>query len=268
MIDYIEMKKRVTIIGGGNMGGAIARGIVMSGSFPEWEVTVVNRREEVTRTFSGISEKLKAVTLDYSSVADSDIVIVAVKPKDVKELLGNISPMIETHKVLISVAADVSLEKLCKYSGGKCSVYCAIPNTAIEVMESMTYISTLGGSEEENELVKGLFNALGKAEIIPEKDMNAAMVLCSCGIAYAFRYIRASIEGGVEIGMKPDAAMEGIIQTLKGAAALLESKKSHPEVEIDKVTTAGGITIKGLNEMEHNGFSSAVIKGLKASAER
>lgn len=130
----------------------------------------------------------------------------------------------------------------------------------------MTYISKLSGTEEEDAVVMELFNALGKAEIIPEKDMNAAMALCSCGIAFAFRYIRASIEGGVEIGMRPDAATRGIIQTLKGAAALLEHCKNHPEAEIDKVTTAGGITIRGLNEMEHNGFSSSVIKGLKVSA--
>lgn len=260
------MKKNVTIIGGGNMGGAIARGIVKSECFPDWKVTVVNRREEVTRSFDGISDRLAAVTLDYSSVADCDILVIAVKPKDVTAILDSISAMITSHKILVSVAADVSLETLGRHAGENCSVYCAIPNTAIEVMESMTYISKLTGTEEEDAVVMELFNALGKAEIIPEKDMNAAMALCSCGIAFAFRYIRASIEGGVEIGMRPDAATRGIIQTLKGAAALLEHGKNHPEAEIDKVTTAGGITIRGLNEMEHNGFSSSVIKGLKVSA--
>lgn len=258
--------KNITIIGGGNMGGAIARGIIKSGVLPEYHVTVVNRRQEVTDIFNGLSSRLEAVTSDYSSVKECEILIIAVKPKDVTALLDSLSPMLDGKKILISVAADVSLAALQEHAGQCRSIYCAIPNTAIEVMESMTYIASLHGNAQDDCLVMELFGALGKAAIIPEKDMNAAMALCSCGIAFAFRYIRASIEGGVEIGMKPDAATEGIVQTLKGAAALLEQRKNHPEAEIDKVTTAGGITIRGLNEMEHSGFSSAVIKGLKKAA--
>ncbi len=91
------------------------------------------------------------------------------------------------------------------------------------------------------------------------------MSLSSCGIAYAFRYIRAAMEGGVEMGIYPHVAKEVVLQTLRGAIDLIEANNSHPEVEIDKVTTPGGITIKGLNEMEAQGFTNAVIKGLKAS---
>lgn len=114
-------------------------------------------------------------------------------------------------------------------------------------------------------MILKIFSELGKAELIDEKLFPAITSLTSCGIAFAFRYIRAAMEGGVEMGLKPDKAKEAIIQTLRGAANLLEANNSHPEVEIDKVTTAGGTTIKGLNEMENAGFTSAVIRGLKAS---
>ena len=110
-----------------------------------------------------------------------------------------------------------------------------------------------------------MFEELGKAEYINENLISAGTSLCSCGIAYAFRYIRAAMEGGVELGFPADQSKKLVIQTLRGAIDLLEENGSHPEIEIDKVTTAGGITIKGLNEMEHAGFSSSVIKGLKAS---
>jgi pyrroline-5-carboxylate reductase len=110
-----------------------------------------------------------------------------------------------------------------------------------------------------------MFAELGKAFLVPESQLNAMMALSSCGIAFAFRYIRAAMEGGVEMGVYPHIAKEAVLQTLKGAVELIEANNSHPEVEIDKVTTPGGITIKGLNEMEAQGFTNAVIKGLKAS---
>ena len=96
--------------------------------------------------------------------------------------------------------------------------------------------------------------------------MGAATALCSCGIAYAMRYVRAATEGGVELGIYPHKAKEYVLATLRGAVELLEATGNNPEVEIDKVTTPGGITIKGLNAMEAHGFTTAVIEGLKASS--
>jgi len=94
------------------------------------------------------------------------------------------------------------------------------------------------------------------------------MALASCGIAYVMRYIRAASEGGVELGMYASDAKKIVMQTMLGAVKLLESTGNHPEAEIDKVTTPGGITIRGLNAMEANGFTTAVIEGLKASVKK
>jgi pyrroline-5-carboxylate reductase len=141
-----------------------------------------------------------------------------------------------------------------------------IPNTAIDVMESVSTITSYHASQAQIAEITAIFEESGKTfYVTDENQLNAFMSLSSCGIAYAFRYIRAAMEGGVEMGIYPEIAKKVVMQTLKGAVKLLETNESHPEMEIDKVTTPGGITIKGLNEMEANGFSNAVIKGLLKS---
>ena len=112
--------------------------------------------------------------------------------------------------------------------------------------------------------MRGLFDAVGKTAVVDERRLKAGMMLASCGTAFALRYVRASAEGGVELGLYPKEAVEAALQTVKGAAALLEARGTHPEQEIDRVTTPGGITIRGLNAMEEAGFTAAVIAGLKA----
>ncbi len=257
---------KISIIGGGNMGGAIARGLADSGILPPEQITVINRREVKTLQMKETHPRIHAVTGDYSSLAEADVVVIAVKP-------WMVQPLIEEHlaqrpcdgQILVSVAAGISLAELEAWVGCGKSIVCAIPNTAAEVRQSMTFISGIHVSEAQKEAVLGLFQAIGRAEWIEERLLGPATVLCSCGIAFAFRYIRAAMEGGVELGLYPQAAKQGILQTLRGAIELLEQHDSHPEEEIDKVTTPGGLTIKGLNEMEHAGFTSAVIRGLKAS---
>lgn len=248
------------------MGGAIARGLSSCSLFRPQEITVINRREAKTDEMKAFNGTLDAVTNDYSSLATADIVVIAVKPWMVQPLAEKyLSGERKNGRIVISVAAGIPLADLEKWIGKGTALFCAIPNTAIEVKQSMTFLAALNTSEEQNELVLGIFNALGKAELIEERLLGPASVLCSCGTAFAFRYIRAAMEGGVELGLYPEKAKQGVLQTLRGAIELLERNGTHPEQEVDKVTTAGGTTIRGLNEMEHAGFTSAVIRGLKAS---
>ena len=156
-------------------------------------------------------------------------------------------------------------ESGCQKSGCQPAIFRVIPNTAISVGESMTFVAADGATQEQTDVVMGIFNKMGEAMLVNEKLLEVGMILASCGIAFALRYIRAASEGGVELGCPAAQAARIVAATMKGAAELVLQNNSHPEQEIDKVTTAGGITIKGLNEMEHAGFSSAVIRGLKAS---
>ena len=143
-----------------------------------------------------------------------------------------------------------------------------MPNTAISIKQSMTCICGIGVDAKSTETVKSLFETLGKVIFLEENLMNAATVSGACGTAFAMRYIRACIQGGIEIGFSAAQASLIVSQTILGAADLLLTTSTHPEAEIDKVTTPRGCTIAGLNEMEHRGFSSSVIKGVVASYEK
>lgn len=259
--------KNIAIIGAGNMGGAIARGLSQSSLVNKISVSDIN--EESLRSLQNFNNAIEVSTDNCENIKGADIVILAVKPWLVSQIISQIKNDLDyKNQIFISIAAGVSTEDLkglLDKNGEKPSIFRIIPNTAIDVLQSVNTISSCGANKEQEELILNIFNDLGKSFLVPESQLNAMMSLSSCGIAYAFRYIRAAVEGGVEMGIYPNVAKEVVLQTLRGAVDLLETNDSHPEVEIDKVTTPGGITIKGLNEMEANGFTNAVIKGLKAS---
>ena len=189
-------------------------------------------------------------------------------------IIDEIKSVLDFEKqMIVSVAAGVTFDLLNTYLTKNTDFDCLatptifriMPNTAIEVMSSMTFVSARNASKEQTDLIIHIFNELGNAMLVEERLMGAGTALASSGIAFALRYICAAIEGGVELGFYPKQAQEIVVHTVKGAVDLLLENKSNPEMEIDKVTTPGGITIKGLNEMELSGFTSSVIRGLKAS---
>lgn len=257
---------KISIIGGGNMGSAIAIGLAQSGYIIASDITVIGRGENTLNQLKMQEPQLNTKAGNYESISDSDVVILALKPWLIEEFIkDNKDHFFSTKQILISVAAGISLSQLQEWTSSSKPIFRVIPNTAIAVKQSMTLIASLNANSDQNKLVEDLFSNLGKVEFIDEKVFTAATSLTSCGIAFAFRYIRAAMEGGVEMGIYPNQARDMVLQTLRGAVELLEANGSHPEAEIDKVTTPGGITIKGINEMEHAGFTSAVIRGLKAS---
>ncbi len=258
---------KISIIGAGNMGGAIARGLAHS----NLEVAIavadlaLDKLDELKQEYPAI----KTSTNSSEIIEGADVVLLAVKPWLVQPILTSIAQNIDFSKqVLLSIAAGVSIDDLKSWVGNddQAVIFRAIPNTAISIHQSMTFVChSSNASTEQVAMVKSIFDELGKAAVIEERLMSAATSLCSCGIAFAMRYVRAATEGGVELGIYPDQSKEYVLQTLRGAIELLEATGNNPEVEIDKVTTPGGITIKGLNAMEANGFTNAVIQGLKAS---
>ena len=261
------MNKKIAIIGGGNLGTAIAEGLIQSGFVSPKHILITKRNihtlHELERKGVLVSDK------NEEAVRYADLVILAVKPFQVNDILLSLKGEFRAEQqVLVSVVTGISIEHITGYLGNKVPVVRAMPNTAIAIQESMTCVAARNVSEDHLQYVMEIFNQLGKAVKIDEKLMDAATVLGACGTAFAMRYIRANIQGGIEIGF--DAATANLIaaQTVKGAAELLLKKGSHPEQEIDKVTTPKGCTIAGLNEMEHRGFSSSLIKGLVASYEK
>ena len=235
--------------------------------------------------------KIQVTNNNANAIKNADVIILAVKPWLIGDIIEEIRPALNLDKqIIVSLAAGITLQELSNMiipknginnkeklfaseermnnetdKFAKPALFKIVPNTAVEILEGVTFISQQNATDEQTNLIYEMFATLGYAVVVDEKLIPAATALSSCGIAFAMRYIRAATEGGVELGFRPDEAARIVEHTVKGAASLLLQNNRHPEVEIDKVTTAGGITIKGLNAMEESGFSAAVINGLKAS---
>jgi pyrroline-5-carboxylate reductase len=255
--------KKITILGGGNLGTAIAEGLIKSGFAEPIQLTVTRRTLD---RLHHLKEKGVTTTSDNAAAIEAgEIIIVALKPYNVKEILEGLKKSFDPGKhIIISVVTGVSIQDL-NAIVGNVPLFRAMPNTAIAIQESVTCLCSQHTTNEQVNYVTELFNQLGITISIDEKLMDAATVLGACGIAYALRFIRAATQGGIEIGFDAKTANLIAAQTVKGAAELLLKGNRHPEEEIDKVTTPKGCTIVGLNEMEHRGFSSSLIRGISAS---
>ncbi len=258
---------KIAIIGGGNLGAAIAEGLIKSKFILPGDITVTRRNVNALKSLKDLGV---TVTNDNKvAIQNSDVIIVALKPYNVKEVIDGLRENFQAKKhIVISVVTGVFLKDLRAIIDHGVPIFRAMPNTAIAIQESVTCLCHEGASNEQVNYVTDLFGQLGISINIDEKLMDAATVLGACGIAYALRFIRASTQGGIEIGFDAKTANLIAAQTVKGAAELLLKLNRHPEEEIDKVTTPKGCTIAGLNEMEHQGFSSSLIKGICTSYEK
>lgn len=258
---------KIAIIGGGNLGASIAEGLVRSKFTEPQNITVTKRNLEPLASLKSLDVR---ITSDNQlAISQAKIIIIALKPYNVKEVLDSLKSYFDPEKhVVISTVTGVSIKDLELILPEGIPLLRAMPNTAIAIQESVTCLCHQNANEEQIGYVSNLFNQLGITVNIDEKLMDAATVLGACGIAYALRFIRASTQGGIEIGFDAKTANLIAAQTVKGAAELLLKRNRHPEEEIDKVTTPKGCTIVGLNEMEHQGFSSSLIKGIGASYDK
>ena len=258
---------KITVIGGGNMGGAVARGAVSKGVVKATDVTIADPSKQVQQLFKEFNPQINISDDNASAVEGADVIVVAVKPWLVAEVLEQIAHKIDAKRqILISIAAGITFSELKSYlTAGVPALFRVIPNTAISLAQSATFVCSEGASAEQCALVENLFGALGRTFVVEEEQMTAVTALASCGIAYIFKYIDASTQGGVEMGIDREMAQRIVMQTVRGALAMLETNGSTPQMEIDKVTTPGGITLKGLEKMAECGFSESLIEGLKAS---
>lgn len=257
---------KITIIGSGNIGFSLAKGLVKSGQYTTADITltrrsIANLQEEAATGFQ-VNDN------NAAAVEGADIVVLAILPQQLRSVLEEVSGRVRPEQTIVSVVSGVSCADIKQVLGADKSVVRAMPNTAIAIGQSMTCIATDSAADGEVEKVEHLFESVGSVVVIQEELMTSATALCACGIAFFLRAIRAASQGGVEIGFHAHDALKMAVQTAKGAADLLLQTQNHPEGEIDKVTSPKGCTIAGLNEMEHNGFSSAFIKGIKLSAEK
>jgi pyrroline-5-carboxylate reductase len=253
--------KKIAILGGGNIGMSIAHGLAKSKSFAKQDIMITRLSSQ---PINDIEEAgFKATHNNVEAVKNSDYILLAVQPRQYNELLQEIKNDLHADKhTIISVISAITIEEIEKHIGTGFSITRIMPNTAISICESMTCLCSKDVNSSSFTEVKSIFEKLGVILVIDEKLMSAATVLGACGIAYFLRVIRAASQGGIQVGFHASEAHLIAAQTAKGATALLLDKGNHPEQEIDKVTTPLGLTIKGLNEMEHYGLSSAIIRGI------
>lgn len=248
------------------MGGSIVNGIIKSGYLPASAIYVADPREKTLEEFG--QKGVNVFKNNADAVKPADLVIFAVKPYHIELVIREVKPALDPDKILVSIVTGINLNELSALAGDRMKIFRVMPNTAIAIQESMTCIASNGSDPESLGTVRELFDQLGKTVVIGEDLMAAATVLASCGTAFALRYVRAAMQGGIEMGFGAEMAQFITAQTVMGAVKLILNTGNHPEREIDKVTTPRGITITGINEMEHQGFSSAVIQGLIASFEK
>ena len=255
---------KVTVIGAGNMGGALIHGWAKSGKLAA--LTISDKNESLLGKFKEAYPSITTTTDNVAAVKGTDIVVVVVKPWLMPLVLDEIKPALDFGKqIIVSDAANYTTEKLAEQLGTSGQFCYVIPNIAAEYGASMSFVAKgKDTSDESLAQVKALYDLCGDTLVVAENLVGPGMMMASCGIAYVMRYIRAQMEGGCEMGFYPEQAKQIALQTMQGAVSLLKDTGWHPEEAIDKVTTPGGVTIKGLNEMEHAGFTSAVIRGLKA----
>lgn len=254
---------KIAIIGAGNMGGAIACGLAQGSFITNQNITIANPSKGKLEAIKETFPLVQITQENQQAVNEADVVVIAVKPWLIQQVMTHLT--FKKQQLIVSVAAGVSLSDLAQYAPTGKTFYRVIPNTAISLLQSMNLISGLNNDAMQDETMRCLFSELGLTLFIPEEKMAAGTALTSCGIAYVLKYIQAAMQAGVELGFKPVEAQQMVAQSVKGAAELLLNNTTHPALEIDKVTTPGGLTIKGLNALEHEGFTSAIIKAMKAS---
>lgn len=256
---------KAAIIGAGNIGMALAEGLIESGSCKKEDIVLTKRN---ALALSLLNKDGYATTVsNVEAVQHAETIFICVLPQQLNEVLEEIKNTVDIKsQLMVSVVTGASTKVYKHILGEEARVIRAMPNTAMKVRASMTCLTSANATQKDINMVQSLFNTMGESILIEENLMNAATALCACGIAFFLRTIRAASQGGVEIGFHAHDALKIAAQTALGAAKLLTENKSHPEQEIDKVTSPKGCTIAGLNEMEHQGLSSAMIKGIKLSS--
>lgn len=257
---------KATIIGGGNIGIALAEGLIQAGSCAAKDITITRRTASVAT--EALAERGFQISFrNAEAVKDADAIFICVLPQQLDTALNQLKDSVNLEtQLVVSVVTGVHTQVFREKIGDGLRIVRAMPNTAMKVGASMTCLSAVNATEDDQQMVQAIFDTMGQCLWIAEEMMSAATALCACGIAFFLRTIRAASQGGVEIGFHAHDALKIAAQTAFGAARLLIANGTHPEQEIDKVTSPKGCTIAGLNEMEHQGLSSAFIKGIKLSS--
>lgn len=260
--------RKISFIGAGNMGKAMLGGVIKSGIVNPENIMVsdpyVPGLDLVKKEFD-----VNTTTDSKEAVEFGDVVIFAVKPNIIKKVMNDVKNTIGNDKIIISIAAAVSIEDLEAVIGEDKKIIRVMPNTPALVGEGMAAICKNSNiSDKDLELACDIFNSFGKSEIVSESLMDAVTGVSGSSPAYVFMFIEAMADAAVLTGMPRSQAYKFAAQSVYGAAKMVLETGKHPGELKDMVCSPGGTTIKAVEVLEENGMRNAVIKGQVACVEK
>jgi len=260
-----EKIRGLAVLGAGNIGMSIATQV------RKYMPTGLSLTRTSKNHFSR-EQRSKFTCFDNNTEAVSmaEVVVIAVRPPQLDTVLKEIKDVLRQEQLIISVVSGVKIERI-EELVGRVPIARAMPNTAMSIKESMTCMTfnDAGRDHKHRVFLESMFGATAMPRLlIPEEKFPEATVLCGSGIALAQKFIRAFMQAGIQHGFNEKDALALATQVIKGAAMLIQENGQHPEVEIDRVTTPDGCTIYALAELEHAGFSSALLKSIDVGVEK
>ncbi|TYU39611.1 pyrroline-5-carboxylate reductase [Listeria monocytogenes] len=261
--------KKIGFIGAGNMGTAMIRGLAQANLDNREAIIVSGRNLEKLKPLEAEFPGLQ-ITTDTGKLAEqADIIILAVKPYTIPEILTTLKEKLTPDKIIISVAAGVTIQDLEELTSAKTKIVRVMPNTPALVGEAMSSISPNANvTSEEIKEVTAIFTSFGEAEVVAENLMDAVIGVSGSSPAYVYMFIEALADGAVLSGMPRDKTYKFAAQAVLGAAKTVLETGEHPGKLKDMVTSPGGTTIEAVKSLENDGFRSAVINAVQAAAKK
>ena len=262
------MSRKIGIIGAGNMANAMVCGMVSSGKFDPVDIKISNRSVE---KLEDIREKyrIRVTGSNIKAAEFGDMIILAVKPDRIKQVLEEIKPVITLDKTVISIAAGITIDYMESILGDEKKIVRTMPNTPSVVGEGMCAISPNSNvSLEDLNHVQEIFHSFGKAEVLDEKLMDVVTAVSGSSPAIVYMFIEALADGAVLKGMSRDKAYRMVSQAVLGAAKMVRDTKVHPGQLKDNVTSAGGTAIEALYTLEKSSFRGIVMKSIERCTDK
>lgn len=258
----------IAILGAGNMGSAIAHGLVSSGFCKAKEIILTHHQEEHLQIFQ--KQGFQTTTDNCLAVQKADIIICAVKPQKMKSLLTEIQDVVESEKMIMSIAAGLPLAFFASFFSDNQPLVRVMPNLCARINESMSaWVANNVVTKEQKQIVSSILESFGSAlELESEDQMNAVTAISGSGPAYLFYFTELLQKAALNLGLSQEQAQKLIMQTLRGSTLLMEQSSQSPEQLRQAVTSKGGTTQAALDIFYKKDFSSMIQKATMAAAHR
>jgi len=263
------MKKKIGFIGTGNMGSAMIGGLICQKTVQADQILVSDRNRQTLDKISSAWPGIQCSVSNTETAEKADILILAVKPHIYKPVIEEIAPHIHEGKIIITIAAGITISQAQEMFGKKVKIIRTMPNTPALVGEGVTaYCCNSGISSEDESEVLPLLKSFGIVEKIGEEYFHSVIALCGSSPAYVFMFIEAMADGAVLQGMSREQAYRMASQAVLGAAKMVRDSGTHPGILKDSVCSPGGTTIEAVRTLEERGMRSAVIEAMDRCAAR